>query len=146
MKKFLNRLALNFQRFMQGRYGTDRLHRVLSWVYLAILIISIFIARSADIKVYYAVLLLGLAVLVFSFFRVFSKNIEKRRKENERWLAFENRIKKRFRILRDRWKFRKTHVFKKCPKCKAVLRLKRIKGTHTVTCPHCNETFKIKNF
>lgn len=146
MKKFFNRLALNFQRFMQGRYGTDRLHRVLSWVYLAILIISIFIARSADIKVYYTVLLLGLAVLVFSFFRVFSKNIEKRRKENERWLAFENRIKKRFRILRDRWKFRKTHVFKKCPKCKAVLRLKRIKGTHNVTCPHCNETFKIKNF
>lgn len=130
---------------MQGRYGADRLHRVLSWVYLAILIVSIFIARSVDIKIYYAVLLLGLAVLVFSFYRVFSKNIEKRRKENERWLTFENKIKKRFRILRDRWKFRKTHVFKKCPKCKAVLRLKRIKGTHSVTCPHCNETFKIKN-
>ena len=145
MKKFLNNLALNFQRFMQGRYGADRLHRVLSWVYLAILIVSIFIARSVDIKIYYAVLLLGLAVLVFSFYRVFSKNIEKRRKENERWLTFENKIKKRFRILRDRWKFRKTHVFKKCPKCKAVLRLKRIKGTHNVTCPHCNETFKIKN-
>lgn len=145
MKKFLNNLALNFQRFMQGRYGTDRLHRVLSWVYLAILIVSIFIARTVDIKIYYAVLLLGLAVLVFSFYRVFSKNIEKRRKENERWLTFENKIKKRFRILRDRWKFRKTHVFKKCPRCKAVLRLKRIKGTHSVTCPHCNETFKIKN-
>lgn len=145
MKRFFNNLALNFQRFMQGRYGADRLHRVLTWVYLAILIVSIFIARTADIKIYYAVLLLGLAVLVFSFYRVFSKNIEKRRKENERWLSFENKVKKRFRILRDRWKFRKTHVFKKCPKCKAVLRLKRIKGTHNVTCPHCNETFKIKN-
>lgn len=130
---------------MQGRYGVDRLHRVLSWVYFAILIVSIFIARSVDIKIYYTVLLAGLAVLIFSFYRVFSKNIEKRRKENEKWLAFENKIKKRFRIQRDRWKFRKTHVFKKCPKCKAVLRLKRIKGTHSVTCPHCNETFKIKN-
>ena len=146
MKKFLNNLALNFQRFMQGRYGADRLHRVLTWVCLAILIVSIFIARTADIKIYYAVLLLGLAVLVFSFYRVFSKNIEKRRKENERWLSFENKVKKHFRILRDRWKFRKTHVFKKCPKCKAVLRLKRIKGTHSVTCPHCNENFKIRNF
>ena len=131
---------------MQGRYGADRLHRILSWVYFAILIVSIFIARRADIKIYYAVLLLGLAVLIYDFFRVFSKNIDKRRKENERWLSFENKIKKRFRILRDRWKFRKTHVFKKCPKCKAVLRLKRIKGTHRVTCPHCNECFKIKNF
>ena len=146
MKNFLNRLVLNFQRFMQGRYGTDRLHRVLSWIYLAILIFSILISRSTDIRIYYAVLLLGLAVLVFAFFRVFSKNIEKRRKENEKWLSFENKIKKRFRILRDRWKFRKTHVFKKCPKCKAVLRLKRIKGTHSVTCPHCNECFKIRNF
>ena len=146
MKRFFNNLAINFQRFMQGRYGVDRLHRVLSWVYLAILIVSIFLSRNVDIKIYYAVLLAGLAVLIFAFFRVFSKNIEKRRKENERWLAFENKIKKQFRIFRDRWKFRKTHVFKKCPKCKAVLRLKRIKGTHTVTCPHCKETFKIKNF
>ena len=146
MKNFLNGLAMKFQRFMQGRYGADRLHRVLSWVYLAILVISLLISRSVDIKIYYAVFLLGLAVLIFSFFRVFSKNIEKRRKENESWLAFENKIKKCFRILRDRWKFRKTHVFKKCPKCKAVLRLKRIKGVHTVTCPHCNESFKIRNF
>ena len=146
MKRFFGKLAINFQRFMQGRYGVDRLHRILSWVYLAILILSLFLTRDVDIRIYYAVLLAGLAVLIFAFFRVFSKNIEKRRKENEKWLAFENKIKKRFRILRDRWKFRKTHVFKKCPKCKAVLRLKRIKGTHTVACPHCNETFKIKNF
>ncbi|MCH5316877.1 MAG: hypothetical protein J1E05_02765 [Eubacterium sp.] len=146
MKRFFNNLAVSFQRFMQGRYGVDRLHRVLTWVYFAILIVSIFLSRSVDIKIYYAVMLAGLAVLIFAFFRVFSKNIEKRKKENERWLAFENKIKKRFRILRDRWKFRKTHVFKKCPKCKAVLRLKRIKGIHTVTCPHCKEAFKIRNF
>lgn len=131
---------------MRGRYGIDRLHRMLLWVYFAILIISVFISRNADIKIRYAFLFMELALLVFLFFRVFSKNIEKRRKENERWLSVENKIKKQFRILRDRWKFRKTHVFKKCPKCKAVLRLKRIKGTHSVTCPHCNENFKIRNF
>ena len=131
---------------MRGRYGIDRLHRMLLWVYFAILIISVFISRNADIKIRYAFLFMELALLVFLFFRVFSKNIEKRSKENERWLAVENKIKKQFRILRDRWKFRKTHVFKKCPKCKAVLRLKRIKGTHSVTCPHCNEKFKIRNF
>ncbi|MFR2916862.1 MAG: hypothetical protein ACLTKQ_08005 [Acutalibacteraceae bacterium] len=45
--------------------------------------------------------------------------------------------------MRDKWAFRKTHVFKKCPGCKAVLRLPRKKGKHTVNCPHCHKNFTV---
>ncbi|MDE6385829.1 MAG: hypothetical protein K2L36_06780 [Eubacterium sp.] len=144
MKKFLSNAAIKFQRFMYGRYGIDQLYRGLLWIYFAILIISAILGRAVDYRIYTILSVAGLAIVVFAFFRVFSKNIQKRRSENAKWLVFENMVKKQFRLLRDRWKFRKTHIFRKCPKCKAVLRLKKIKGSHNVTCPHCRENFKIK--
>ncbi len=145
MKNFFKTLGVKFRRFMQGRYGADRLYRVLSWFYLILLLITAAVSRAADEWIYYTIFAIALAVFIFSLYRVFSKNIEKRRAENEKWLTFENGFKKRFRILKDRWKFRKTHIFRKCPKCKSVLRLKKIKGSHTVVCPHCKNTFNVKS-
>ncbi len=144
MKNFLNNLALKFQRFMVGRYGPDPLYKGLLWIYLGSLLITAIIGRFTERWVYYLLSLLSLGILIFAMCRVFSKNIEKRRAENAKWLKFENSVKKKFRLLQDKWKFRKTHIFRKCPKCKAVLRLKRKKGTHNVVCPHCKESFKIK--
>ena len=144
MKKFFNNLAIKFQRFMYGRYGFDRLYRGLLLIYLAVIILALILGKTIDTRIYSALSIAGLAIVIFAFFRVFSKSIEKRRRENEKWLVFENAVNKHFRLLRDRWKFRKTHVFRRCPKCKAVLRLKRIKGSHKVSCPHCKEDFKVK--
>ena len=134
------------QQFMTGRYGIDQLYRALLWFYLAVMLIGAILARTVDIRIYTAVMLLSLLIIIYAFFRVFSKNIEKRRKENAKWMSFTGKIKKRFRIFKDRWKFRKTHIFRKCPQCKAVLRLKKIKGSHNVTCPHCRKQFKIRVF
>lgn len=146
MKNFFSKLGLKLQRFMYGRYGTDQLYRTLIWAYFAIMMLGLILGRTIDIKIYTIISILGFALIAFAFFRVFSKNIEKRRKENAKWLSFTAKIKKYFRIRKDRWKFRKTHIFRKCPKCRAVLRLKRIKGSHSVSCPHCNKSFKIKVF
>lgn len=144
MKKFFNNLAIKFQRFMYGRYGFDRLYRGLLLIYFAVIILALILGRAVNTRIYSVLSIISLAIVIFAFFRVLSKNIEKRRKENEKWLVFENGVNKRFRLLKDIWKFRKTHVFRKCPKCKAVLRLKRIKGSHNVCCPHCKENFKIR--
>lgn len=143
MKKFFNNLGIKFQRFMYGRYGIDRLYRVLIWAYFIILIIALILGKTVDSRIYTYVSLAGLLLIIFAFYRVFSKNLEKRRNENAKLLSFESKIKKHFRLISQKWKFRKTHIFKKCPKCKAVLRLKKIKGKHTVTCPHCKEKFQI---
>lgn len=144
MKKFFNNLAVKFQRFMYGRYGTDQLYKVLLWIYLGIIFIAIILGRTIDGRIYTILSLASFAIVIFAFYRVFSKQIEKRRAENAKWLVFESKIKKQFRLINNKWKFRKTHIFKKCPKCKTVLRLKRKKGTHNVTCPHCNGNFKVK--
>ncbi|MBO5270165.1 MAG: hypothetical protein J6B77_05225, partial [Clostridia bacterium] len=78
-----------------------------------------------------------LFVLSYWMFRVFSKNVVKRRREVERFYGF-------FRNKRNRFRDRKTHVYKKCPHCKAMLRLPKRKGQHTVCCPACRERFSLK--
>ncbi len=131
MKEFFNNLGLKFQRFMYGRYGIDALYRGLFWIYLSTIFIGVILGGAIDKRIYTTISILGLGIIIFAFYRVFSKNIEKRRMENQKWLVFENKIKKEFRLIKDKWKFRKTHVFRKCPKCKAVLRLKKQKGNKT---------------
>ncbi len=143
IKNFFNKLGAKFQKFMYGRYGMDRLYNILLWSYLIILILALIFGKIFDGRIYTVVSTAGLLLIIYAFFRVFSKNIEKRKKENGIWLSFENKIKRKCRLTARKWEFRKTHIFRKCPKCKAVLRLKKIKGRHSVSCPHCKETFKI---
>ncbi|MBQ8331288.1 MAG: hypothetical protein IJX94_02155 [Clostridia bacterium] len=138
MGKFKNKLY----RFMYGRYGTDTLNKVYLGIYVAVVLIysvvSLFITDpkiSAILTACY--LLLTLLLIVLIFFRMFSRNVAKRRRENETFCGF-------FRLLRNRFRDRKTHVYRKCPKCRAVLRLPKAKGKHTVVCPRCKERFRVK--
>ena len=45
-----------------------------------------------------------------------------------------------FRRIRDR----KTHVYRRCPVCKTVLRLARTPGDKGVNCPSCRGHFSVK--
>lgn len=144
MKKFLENLAIKFQRFMYGRYGADNLYKALIWFYLADVLIAVILGRAVDSVFYTIFSIIGLGIIIFAFFRVFSKNIEARRKENTKWLNICSFFKKKTDLVKNRWKFRKTHVFRKCPNCKAVLRMKKVKGKHSVTCPHCKTKFNFK--
>lgn len=144
MKKFFTDLALKFQRFMYGRYGIDQLYRALLWFYLAAIILSMILGRAVDGIFYIIFSAVAWGLFIFAFLRVFSKKTENRRKENENWLKFAGIFKKKFKDLGNRWKFRKTHVFRTCPQCKAVLRMKRVKGKHAVVCPHCSKKFEFR--
>lgn len=144
MKKFFTDLAVKFQRFMYGRYGIDQLYRALLWFYLAAIILSMILGRAVDGMFYIIFSAVAWGLFIFAFLRVFSKKTENRRKENENWLKFAGIFKKKFKDLGNRWKFRKTHVFRTCPQCKAVLRMKRVKGKHAVVCPHCSKKFEFR--
>ena len=75
-------------RFMQGRYGVDQFTRFLMGVALACMIISLF-TRNAVWS------FLILLVLVYSYFRMFSKNIQKRYAENQKYLQMTAGIRKK---------------------------------------------------
>lgn len=129
---------------MYGRYGGDTLNKVYLWIYVAVVVIyyivSLFIPSDAitlGAMVTLGYWLISTFLIVLIFFRIFSKNIAKRRRENEKFCGF-------FKLLGNRFRDRKTHVYRKCPKCKVVLRLPKAKGKHTVVCPRCRERFEVK--
>lgn len=135
--KFKERLY----RFMYGRYGGDDLSKFILGVIIALAVISIFVTNPiARILIY----LIYVALLVWDFFRMFSKNIYKRQKENAVYMRLKNKVVEWFKYLSNKWKYRKTHVYKKCPTCKSKLRLMRKKGSHTVKCPKCSNNFSVK--
>ena len=134
----MGKLKNKFYRFMYGRYGTDTLSKVLLYVYFAFVlictIVSIFV-RSIWFSLFYYVV--ASALIVWMFSRMFSKNIAARKRENDKFCGF-------FRLRKNKFRDRKTHVYRKCPACKAVLRLPKAKGKHFVVCPRCKNRFEVK--
>ena len=129
---------------MYGRNGSDTLGKFLLWCYIAVILIysvvSLFIPSTATklsgiLTLCYVILTWTLVVLIFH--RLLSRKVLKRRQENQRFCDF-------FKLLRNRFRDRKTHVYRKCPKCRAVLRLPKAKGKHAVICPRCRERFQVK--
>ena len=133
----MNQLRDKFYRFMQGRNGMDSLARLSFLCSIILLFIS---------SVFHIDLLRYIAIfaLVYSYFRVLSRNIPKRYAEIQR---FENII---YSLLHQiKWtqfknkcmQFLHYHIYK-CPTCKQKIRIPRGKGTIMVRCPKCGLEFK----
>ncbi len=120
-------------RFMQGRYGSDQLNR-----FLMILVILCFVISLFGIRPFY---LLGIGLLVYAYFRMFSRNIYKRSSENSAYLRYEYKVKRKFAVLKRDMKQRKTHHIYKCPSCRQKIRIPRGKGKIEIRCPKCGQTF-----
>ena len=124
-------------RFMAYRYGIDRLYYVLIVICFALTFINLFL-RS------YIISSIETILFVFAIYRVFSKNIYKRQRENE-WLnKVIDKFKKFINLQKCKYRDRKTHVYRKCPSCRNNLRLPRSKGKHTVSCPCCKHKFDVR--
>ena len=139
------RLREMLARFMYGRYGTDGLNKFLFVVYIVLLILSGILRRipAANIA-YFVVYLLTLAVMFLFFFRTLSRNHYKRRQENVKYFEIKSKFTNTWNLQREKWRNRKTHVYRKCPHCRANIKLPRKKGRHTVTCPKCRVDFKVR--
>ena len=135
------RLSNSIAQFMWGRYGTDQLNRCLFWVYFVVWVVSLFFRRFVW-GIAFAVVLWS--VLGWMLFRMLSRNIPRRRRENAAFRRFFFRLSLPARRLSARWKSRKTHIFRKCPHCRATLRLARIPGEHVVKCPACAARFSVR--
>ena len=139
--KFRDKLA----SFLYGRNGVDQLYIFLMIIWFILMVINL-VLGFFDGTGFASAIISGVsfALIVYMMFRVFSKNIPARRKENQSYLNIRNKITGWFRLQKRKFKERKTHSFKKCPNCKKTVRLKKIKGEHTVRCPLCSGTFKVK--
>ena len=141
----MNGFREKIYRFMQGRYGFDQFSRFLMTAGLVMAILCMFLRFLPTHIPYYICSFLNTFFYVFTVFRMLSRNISKRTLENEKYLSLRNKVMPFFdewtKNLRD-----KNYVYKKCPKCSAKLRLKRIKGKHITKCPKCGLKFNVRVF
>ena len=120
---------------MIGRYGVDQLSNALLILSFILLIGSII----ADIKVINSI---AMGILLISYIRIFSRNINKRYQENLKFLNWWNPIKFKLLGFVNRTKQLKTHRFYKCPQCNQELRVPKGKGKINVSCPKCHNKFE----
>ena len=148
MKKSLKqRFQENFGTFMYGRNGMDQLSQFMLYLSLFLMIVSV-ILLSAFRRSSIASTILDYAaivILIFSYFRAFSHKVEKRRKENLKYLNAIHPISNWFRLRRQRFQMRENYKLFLCPKCKTTLRVPKGKGRINLTCPRCHTKFEGKS-
>lgn len=123
-----------FRQFMYGRYGFDQFSRALVVVSLVLSVFTIFIRAS------WLTLLLYIP-LIYVFYRMMSKDIQRRTKENMAYCRMADAVKKRLTNVKLSLVGTKTHVYYKCSKCKQMIRVPRGKGKISITCPKCKAEF-----
>lgn len=131
------KIKMSFASFMQGRNGVDNLGMFTLYFGLALSILNMFLNN-------FILSILAMALYFFTVFRMFSRNIEKRRMENQRYIQLTSDYKKRFKQFTLRVKNRKQFKYFRCPKCRAMLRLTRGCGSVKVTCGRCHHEFTEK--
>ncbi len=123
MRDFLERLRWKIQRFMYGRNGADEFNRALTYMALALYLISMLTRVGL---LYY----IALAMLIYSMYRMLSKNLYARREENRKYVTYMQTLKIKFEQ-------RKDYKIFKCKGCGRNIRVPRGKGKIEVTCPMC---------
>ena len=145
MNRFLNGLRNGLARFMYGRNGTDQLNVALLTAYIALLLLRTLLlllfpleilAICSDVLVW--------ALVIVIFFRIFSRNLEKRRRENQRFLQWWTPKRAAYAAWNSRRRD-KEHRYFKCRHCGAICRVPRGKGRIEITCPKCHATRKAKS-
>ena len=113
---------------MAGRYGTDKLNQWLLGLAIVLIVLGLIGSRTGSAIL--AVLgTVAYVPLIWSLFRMYSRNIEARRRENAAFQRF-------FTRLRDR-----QNRYFTCPRCRQVVRVPRGKGRINIRCPKCGEQF-----
>lgn len=126
---------------MYGRCGTDQFSRFLLILTLTLIVLSWFF--NGVIQSIFS--LLSIVSLVYCYYRILSKDIYKRQKENAWYLKKERAFFAWFRSLKDRWIQRKDYKFFRCPSCRTLLRVPKGKGKILLTCRKCGNRFERKS-
>lgn len=121
------------QQFFYGRNGPDQLG-----LFLMVLSIPLSLINHLAFTIA-SWLLIG-----WVFFRMLSKNLPKRRRENIAFMKVWNAVKRPFIKAKNRYNERKFYKVFRCPKCKQKLRVPRYKGTVKVRCSKCGNVFTRK--
>lgn len=123
-----------FRRFMAGRYGTDALNQFLSIVSIVLLLVALL--TRVNLFTW-----MGMGVLIWCYYRTFSRNIPKRTEENYKFYTLKQQLEGKVRSLKEQWANRKLYHYYRCPQCRQKLRVPRGRGRIQISCPRCGTQF-----
>ena len=123
-----------FEKFMQGRYGIDHFSRFLLVGALVCILLSGLLRASALNYV-------GWILLIWMYYRMFSKNIRKRCEEERMYMDTKEKVVRFCKGDKSVISDSKTHKIYRCPHCRQKIRVPRGKGKIEITCPSCRSKF-----
>jgi ribosomal protein L37AE/L43A len=146
MRNLLNKIRDGFSNFMQGRNGMDELARAESMVLLGLMLVGLILSKIFSTTFFGSIILVLFNVLfwvliIHMYFRVFSRNINKRYEENQKF------ANARYRMVVERNRRKKertqsgTYKFFSCPTCNQRVRVPKGRGKICITCPKCRSEF-----
>ena len=121
-------------RFMSGRYGMDSLGKFTIIAGVA----AMLLAGWNDSLL---LSLLSWVCIIYTYFRIFSRNVYKRSSENQWYLNKTYKLRSAFYREKNLMIQRRTHHIYKCPACRQKIRIPRGKGKVAVRCPKCSVEF-----
>lgn len=120
---------------MQGRYGQDAFTRFLLGAMLACVVLNLLVgSRFLSIMAW--------TLLIYAYFRLFSRNHAARFAENQRYLNATAKLRYWFDQQKRLKEERKYHHIYVCPKCRQKIRIPKGKGKIMVRCPKCRHEFQ----
>ena len=155
-------LSYKYRQFMSRRNGPDQLARDVFILSIVLIVLSLPFGSIF--------LTLGLAAIIYAYFRMFSSNRDARSRENAAYLAKRHELAQKLHLTGVKNPFAgfgaasqraaeqaarksqkaaakaadKDHKYLKCPKCKQEIRVPKGAGKIRITCPKCQEKFEKK--
>lgn len=123
---------------MVGRYGQDQLS-------ICLLVMSIILTLLGQFTGISAIVVISYVPLFIALNRSISRDIQKRRMENYKFMMFLSPFFSKVNTIKKRIEGSKTHKYYKCKNCSTTLRVPKGRGKIIVTCPTCKEKFTKKS-
>ena len=137
----LYKCKMALQRLMYGRNGSDQLGRAAIVAALVLDVVSMIVMRIRHLQLVGVLLYwAAMVLLLYAIFRVFSKNLYKRREENSKFLQWTWKVKNGRSAAKARHADT-AHKYFTCKNCKTICRVPVGKGKVVITCPKCGHQF-----
>ena len=124
--------------WLRGRQGPDDLATFCVNVAIVVVVVNLF-ARTSWLG------WVALALIVYAMFRIQSKNLGARARENEKFLKLLGPARPWVQNPSAAWSELRAYKHVRCTSCKQKVRVPRGKGKLRVTCPKCRTKFEVRS-
>ena len=139
-QKYLSMMQKDIKEAMSHRCGQDELNNLLMLIGFVYVVTALFTKK-------WIFTLVGAVFIALCYLRVFSKNIEKRQRENAVYMKYMGNVVRQAEYLMLCVKMKcksitdQEYVYFVCSQCKQIIRVPKGKSKVSIRCPKCNHTF-----